>query len=476
MLYGSCSFAGFSLSTQEEIYNNCQKLYTNGLISQQTLDYVYNNIGSTQFSGTNNNYIIFIGQGTRYNGGNNGRMQKLSTTRSLYIIQPLDNATSIGNYTNDSSNTLYTMWSNSSGTMRVSTTSNGNTSWGNFPYNDAVDGFYCYTTIPISTRLLTLGAGEEIGGSYLVYNGPTFTPSANGSIEVIASNGVTEIMTRLPFSYTGNRDWTLGYLSDYSDVYSIFGYFGPMFVSGDQLWTESYQNIFSYNIYGGTQNGGLIFDSSTGKISIKREKLVNMQGYNLLLTYIYRNGESSSDIGSFNYYAYFFNLSISSGDLVSPDINSTVDIGMLNALDDYFSYDSGEAFALSSLFSFSGDFLSGDFLSGDIYGKIGYNDYFNNNNTFSTTLYSIYHRILGAITELDTSSYIEFVYRGNTYKIYANDFHIPDGILKTFVASFIMFLMAIGIIKRLVVLFKKMAILDFVGISSSFDIDDSNFL
>lgn len=311
------------------------------------------------------------------------------------------------------------------------------------------------------------------------YTGPVFTPSNNGTIQVIASNNLSENMTRLPFTYSGQSDWTLGYLTDYDGVYSIFGNFGPMFYREGQLYTEAYQNAFSYNIYSGTNNGGLLFDPTTGRISIKREKLVNKQAFSLLLQYRLNNGDVVEDIGDYHYYAYFYNLNISSGDLMSPELNSTVDIGMLNALDEYFNYSSGDSdninYSINELLNFSGDLFSGDLFSGDILGKIGYNNY-SSRNEYSLTLYDFYRRIIGVLMDDSTSSYIEFQYRGNTYRYNSSDFKTPDSAFKTFVSGFIIVLFSIGIVKRLAVLFKRMAILDYVGISKSFDVDDSNFL
>lgn len=308
------------------------------------------------------------------------------------------------------------------------------------------------------------------------YTGPVFSPSNNGNINVVAPNGQSESMLRLPFSYSGQNDWTLGYLSDFKDVYQIHGYFGPMvFVSGE-LYTEGYQNTFLYDKYYGINNNNLIFDKSSGRISINKNSLLNKQAYNLYLSYTLDSTSTSEDIGDFNYYAYYYNLSISSGDLMSPDLNSTVDVSIVRALTDYFNFNSGDADSLnyvldSNIFNFS---LSGDLFSGDIALKMGYKDYFDND--YSSFIYSIYRNVLTLLSEEGTNSHITFSLRGNTYNIYARDFRVPDGALKSFIRLFLISGYVYLIYLQIHSIILAITILDFNSLLHSFDRDHSFFM
>lgn len=308
------------------------------------------------------------------------------------------------------------------------------------------------------------------------YTGPVFSPSNNGNINVVAPNGQSESMLRLPFSYSGQNDWTLGYLSDYKDVYQIHGYFGPMFFVSGELYTEGYQNTFLYDKYYGVNNNNLVFDKSSGRISINKNSLLNKQAYNLYLSYTLDLTSTTEDIGDFNYYAYYYNLSISSGDLMSPDLNSTVDVSIVRALTDYFNFNSGDADSLnyvldSNIFNFS---LSGDLFSGDIALKMGYKDYFDND--YSSFIYSIYRNVLTLLSEEGTNSHITFNLRGNTYNIYARDFSVPDGALKSFIRLFLISGYVYLIYLQIHSIIFAITILDFNSLLHSFDRDHSFFM
>lgn len=350
-------------------------------------------------------------------------------------------------------------------------------------YNNSKTGNAVFNASGVKNKLwgLIIDA-SNYGGFYLndkyipPYTGPVFSPSNNGNINVVAPNGQSESMLRLPFSYSGQNDWTLGYLSDYKDVYQIHGYFGPMVFASGELYTEGYLNTFIYDKYYGVNNNNLIFDKSSGRISINKNSLLNKQAYNLYLSYTLDSTSTSEDIGDFNYYAYYYNLSISSGDLMSPDLNSTVDVSIVRALTDYFNFYSGDADSLnyvldSNIFNFS---LSGDLFSGDIALKMGYKDYFDND--YSSFIYSIYRNVLTLLSDEGTNSHITLNLRGNTYNIYARDFSVPDGALKSFIRLFLITGYVYLIYLQIHSIIFAITILDFNSLLHSFDRDHSFFM
>lgn len=197
------------------------------------------------------------------------------------------------------------------------------------------------------------------------YTGPEFTVSTfNTSTIPIFANGQTENFKKLQFT-TQMRLKDLGYISNFSEVYAIKGYFGP-YVTDDII--DGSQAEFYYNRFGGTQNGSLVFYQDTGLVQIRTSKLIPKQGYNLNLAYQTEKNGEWTDFADVNFYALYYGDLSSSGDLVSPDLNSTVDVGFVRALDEFFNPTSGEISEASE------SIFQDPFGSGEFFG-ITYTDY-----------------------------------------------------------------------------------------------------
>ena len=179
----------------------------------------------------------------------------------------------------------------------------------------------------------------NINGLIPPYTGPEFTVSTfNTSTIPVFANGQTENFQKLQFT-TQMRLKDLGNITNFSEVYAIKGNFGP-YVTDDII--DGSQSEFYYNKFGGTQNGTLVFYSDTGLVQIRSSKLIPKQGYNLNLAYQTEKNGEWTDFADVNFYALYYGDLSSSGDLVSPDLNSTVDIGFVRALDEFFNPTSGE--------------------------------------------------------------------------------------------------------------------------------------
>lgn len=227
---------------------------------------------------------------------------------------------------------------------------------------------YAYTTIDINTNSLQLSAFEEYGGNYLS-GSFEFNPTTTSGYINITANGVTESFIRRPFSYSVNNT-RLGYISNPDDFYAIEGYLSYFIdISGDSNVLETIAG-FTKNQNGIYSNN--LFITSQGEITVKTSKLLNMQGVALYFRYKEDVNSSYEYSDEYYYYTYFYGTNPESGDLISPDLNSTADVGLVNALSDFFNTDSGESnvpYIINSVFP-SGDVnFSGDFLpSGDIFG------------------------------------------------------------------------------------------------------------
>lgn len=456
MLFTSCSYASMSTSTKNLIYSQCQTLNEKGVISTATLEYINSKLyNSNTFNGSNfgNDYFILIGKGSRYNGGGHN-YSKLSTNMSIYIGCCKTGATSIVNYTNDTNNSFYTNWSTSSvwGGFRCNVNNKTDYSEGNFGYNDALDGFYIYSTLNLNTRLVQISAGQEYGGQYLLYYGPTFTSSNNGTIPVYNNNFLFGIANRLPFGYVFPTDTTLGYLSDYSDVDYIYGYFGRVaYLSGDTTITDDKTATFDFS-NGTTRNGSLRFDYSTGRISVENSRLIENNCYYLYLGYKVDDDWLDITDNEVLYYAYYINSSPLSGDLINPNVNTDIDFEWINSVDYSLNNNDDNVYmiGLPTDFDFSGDFLSGDILG------ISYRNY----DTWGLGDY-VYHAFEGIINVL--TSYDDITLNMGILGIWSTaDFVMPHNTFFTFVS-----LIANGLLSLYGIWF----LWRFINMISTFDLD-----
>ena len=120
----------------------------------------------------------------------------------------------------------------------------------------------------------------------------------------------------------------------------------------------------------------MVFYEDTGLVQIRTNKLIPGQGYNLNFAYqTERNGEWI-DFADVNFYAYYYGSNPSSGDLVSPDLNSTVDIGFVGALDEFFNPTSGDISQASESI-FQNPYGSGEFFGivYEDYDDFGFGDF-----------------------------------------------------------------------------------------------------
>lgn len=469
--------ADLSTSVKEEIISKCEILKNKGAITQAQYDSVYNRFtGNYSYSNCSGGYAILIGKGSYYSG--TSTVGHLSTTPLLYIVLQSGNYSKsyFYNQSNNISNTYYTRWLDIVSSLQFN--SSGTVATPNNYFDDLTSDCYIYTTVDIKTRRFTIDAGEEYGGSYLNTR-PIFTPIDYNGYVSVTSNGVTVAIPRLIFSYTGQSYFTLGYLSNYKDnneFYNLDGNFGP-YVTDDII--DGSMASFHFDYENGALNGSLAFNYDTGAISIKATKLIDLQTYNLYLQYSAFNG-TYQDLGSFDYYATYYTTHVTSGELISPDLNSTVDIGFVNALDDFFDYDNVNSGDLdymlnSNIFNFttSGDLYSGDLFSGDIFNKLGF--FGKSNNKYDLFIYRIYKNILNVLGS-NTDYSITISYRNFSKTLHGSDFYVPSGPLKTFISLFLLGGIVILFYQQLHSIYIMLVTFDIFGFVKNTDHEHSFFM
>lgn len=166
-----------------------------------------------------------------------------------------------------------------------------------------------------------------------------------------------------------------------------------------------------------------------------------------------------------NYPIYFlpYSSTLVSGDLLSPDIDTNNDLEILQNLQELVNiqnigtiYDS----------NFSGD--SGDVLL----GTLDYKTYDNNySNYITTTLLSLKDTMLGSG---DIS--FSFNFMGNNMTVHSNDYYVPDGVLKFFVTSFLVFATIYYIYVQVSHFFHKLQEGDFEAALETYTVNDESVL
>ena len=189
-----------------------------------------------------------------------------------------------------------------------------------------------------------------------------------------------------------------------------------MFVSSDVTSTVGHAQWYSGNT---TYSGGLSIEDD-GVIYISNVNVYYNQGY--LLT-IDLDGENV-----YNIPVYFLPLgsTLTSGDLFNYEIDTNEYIGLLNNFRELVGIQN-----ISSIYdeNFSGD--SGDVLL----DTLNYSDYDNYySNRISTMLMSLKETMLGSGDVAYT-----FNFMGDNMTVHSDDFYVPNGVLKFFVTSFLVF-------------------------------------
>lgn len=465
----SVSFGSMSNSTRQHLTNCVYKLYQKDVINETCYNNLINwfdfdgNSPLFNYNADGDNFIIFIGKGTRFNGGSGNYWSKLNTNNCIYILCPrydLPNNTVINNNVG-TSNLNYQCWKSFYSTCRVfklDGTQVANQVPSGIPFNDALDGFYCYAyNCNINTRLLTLASGEEVGGNYL-NDKLTFTPNQNTTIDVNV-NGQNMQFLRYPLSYTISN-LRLGNFRNFdklkdTDVLRIK--LGSI-LNSDTINYLDYQFIYDKN---GTYTKGGLFVDSSGALTVPTSNLYTMQGYTLDITlnneYI-NNGNSS-----YNIYMVPYDSNVTSGDVWNPE--NSLDVGTNQILINTLTKDIEES--NSNVNYISSQLISGEFFSGDFLG-FHYNSY--DNWGLGNYLYNTSTNLLNALLSYEDVT-LNFGFLGN---IDSSQFIMPNTGFTVMLSLFVNSLLAIGIVVYFFRFINALSTFDFQHFSQ-YDLDDIIF-
>lgn len=376
----SCSYAWST--TKQDLLDKLEVLGQQGVIGE----YVFENIElNSYFTDNYTKYAIIVGAGTR---GNLGRY------RRLYIY--MGNGTEIKNDTNDPDSTLYLDWAYSNGQYCCYDVDTGHSlSAGMYKLNDLQEPFYVYTTIPINTRVLTLGSGEEHGGHYFT------TPFSFDLASTLSISNYQGLGQFFAFRYTyNNNKWLLGTCSGLEDVTEVV--FKMIDLTSDSVIATCYKT-------GSASNMRLVGND------------LQIDGYILYQNQPYR----------LNYDVYVDGEIVESDfyDVVFMDRFAVINNGVVD------SYGSGDSYnvqnSTNELMDNSqvGAILQG-FGSGDMSTKLGFQEY---NNPFQDIIFGFAYNLA---TTLNSSGdvYFDYSMHGESpTRIYASYFTTPETALKQFI-------------------------------------------
>lgn len=471
MLFGNCSQASWATGVKEEVLTNINKLYNGGLISIVTRDNAINKVNSVNTNFVISNYYILYGKGNNNNYG-----YKLATTNFLYLTF-IENSPTVVNLNNNTSNALYNNWNISPFTNQVyyRVNDNGASEYSYQAFNNLVNPFYCYTTVNINTRILTLNAGEEYGGNYITpppYTGPVFTPS-NNTINVYNNNQLVEVANRLPFGYVFPNTSTLGYLSDYSENFYALDVNMSVVneIDANNFYSDNLASL-NYNLYTGTRSNGLQFDLSNGKLSVTSTLLIPNQLYFLTIYYKDTRDDDWLYVGDkdYSFYSYFYTTSPTSGDAISPDLVKTLSPEIINTMREIgnnnpnYPYIINNSIGLSSGDINHNGFPSGELVSGDFFG-INYQDY--DDFGFGDFVYRFFYGLYYVLTDYNNVT-IDFGILGS---FNSSQFVISEPFLANFVSLFSNAFLIIVLIWFYYYFYKHISILDLEKIFK-YDIDN----
>lgn len=151
MFVKSCSKASML-----DLTSNLRKIEAKGIVNTGFTDW---------FISTNNGYINSIQNDMNRSGYQGYAICKISSNSSYYpdrIVIVISNSSTITNRSNDTNNAQYNNWNISNGTMYMFKITGQTEIQGTLKMNSATFQ-YAYTELPINTRSLQLGAGEEFG-------------------------------------------------------------------------------------------------------------------------------------------------------------------------------------------------------------------------------------------------------------------------------------------------------------------------
>lgn len=275
----------------------------------------------------------------------------------------------------------------------------------------------------------------------------TFTPYNDGTINVFY-NGSSDSFLRFNLSRSVNQ-WALGKLDGLSADGKIDLKLNR-FMNGE--FTTS---VGSAQWYSGqkTSFGGLSI-ADDGVVYIKNDSIYYNQGYNLIFDV---DGENVD-----NYLFYFvpYAYSSSSGDLLSPDIDTNSDLEILQNLQDLVNIQN------------IGAIYDNSFASGEIYNTLGYSDY---DNIYSEYLKSCFQSLNDTFS-LSGDVSVDVSFLGKNLTLRSSNFVVPDGPIKFFCSSFLVFGTIFYFYKQFSHFYHKLQEGDFEAASETFAVDDESLL
>lgn len=276
----------------------------------------------------------------------------------------------------------------------------------------------------------------------------TFSPYNDGNISVYY-NSISDTFLKYNISRSV-PSWALGRIEGLSgdirvDV-KLNRYMNSEFTTsvGHAQW------------YGGqfTSYGGLSI-ATDGVVYIDNTKLYYNQGYYLTFDL---DGENVD-----NYPLYFlpYASTATSGELLSPEIDTNSDLDILNNLQELVNI---QNIGIIYDNSFSGD-------SGDVLGSLGYNDYSNN------YYYTYFSDILGELHDTLLNSgdrSVTFNLMGTTMTLHSSDFTTPNTAIKVFCNAFLTFGIFLYIYKTSLHFFHQLQEGNFNGAVNTLTVDDES--
>lgn len=264
----------------------------------------------------------------------------------------------------------------------------------------------------------------------------------------VTYNNVTETFYKFNYSRSVGS-WMLGdFTADSGDLVQIKLY---RFLNDE--YTDFFAGSDKKGDYINNYGLGITYDNH---VFVNNAQLYYNQGYKLMIDL---NGES---VDSYLIYFLPYSSNASSGDLISPDVDTNADLKIIQSIEDLV--DPQEVDTVYDEYI--------DKPSGELLGLLGYDDY---NNYYSDYIKSLFTQLQVALDGTEGVSFT-FPFMGRNITIYSIDFITPPGILKTFVSSFLVFAFAYFIYCQYMHFFHQLQEANLFAAVDTFSVNDESIL
>ena len=252
--------------------------------------------------------------------------------------------------------------------------------------------------------------------------------------------------------------WTLGRFTGFNDSSARLD--ARLCIMYDP---DVYYTIASCQRYYGQRLNNNMNIGSDGVLSVSNSSVAYYQGYVLIVQ------SDGYDLGIYRLYFTPYGVSVSSGDLINPDIDQSDFSSWWEEFNSGITQDNVNIGVLSNDFLPSGEFLSGDWLQ-----SLGYIDAAPSGD-FENVILNFITNVRNTLLGIGEQT-ITINIHGWQKTVSSNEFIVPNNWFKSLVTGFLVFGSVYLVYRQLHSFYVHIRTLDINGIENDTDVDQSFFM